>query len=73
MFYTADVFMHTWDLARATGQDERLDPGKCAQLLEGMLPMDSALRASGHYGPRVDVAEDADVQTRLIAFIGRRP
>src|SRR5690606_3153760 len=26
-FYTADVFMHTWDLARATGQDDRLDPG----------------------------------------------
>ena len=25
-FYTTDVFMHTWDLARATGQDERLDP-----------------------------------------------
>ena len=25
-FYTADVFMHTWDLARATGQDETLDP-----------------------------------------------
>jgi uncharacterized protein (TIGR03086 family) len=73
MFYTADVFMHTWDLARATGQDERLDPDKCAQLLEAMLPMDRALRASGHYGPRVDVAEDADMQTRLIAFIGRMP
>ena len=26
-FYTADVFMHTWDLSRATGQDDRLDPG----------------------------------------------
>ena len=25
-FYTADVFMHTWDLARATGQDDTLDP-----------------------------------------------
>ena len=25
-FYTSDVFMHTWDLARATGQDETLDP-----------------------------------------------
>lgn len=73
MFYTSDVFLHTWDLARATGQDERLDPGKCAQLLAGMLDMDDALRASGHYGPRVDVAEDADVQTRLIAFIGRTP
>ena len=32
-FYTADVFMHTWDLARATGQDDRLDPDFCARLL----------------------------------------
>lgn len=72
-FYTGDVFMHTWDLARATGQDERLDRDKCAQLLEGMLPMDEALRSSGHYGPRVQVSEDADVQTRLLAFIGRTP
>lgn len=72
-FYTSDVFLHTWDLARATGQDERLDPAKCAVMLEGMLPMDAALRQSGHYGPRVDVPEDADVQTRLLAFIGRHP
>ena len=72
-FYTADVFMHTWDLARATGQDERLDPDKCAQLLEGMRPLDDVLRASGQYGPRVEVPEGADVQTRLLAFIGRTP
>lgn len=72
-FYTADVFMHTWDLARATGQEERLDPAKCAQLLEGMLPLDEVLRQSGQYGPRVEVPDDADVQTRLLAFIGRHP
>ncbi|MFF3054967.1 MULTISPECIES: TIGR03086 family metal-binding protein [unclassified Streptomyces] len=72
-FYTADVFMHTWDLARATGQDERLDPGRCAQLLDGMLPLDDVLRNSGQYGPRVEVPESADVQTRLVAFIGRKP
>jgi uncharacterized protein (TIGR03086 family) len=72
-FYTADVFMHTWDLARATGQDERLDPGRCAQLLDGMLPLDDVLRKSGQYGPRVEVPENADVQTRLLAFIGRTP
>jgi len=72
-FYTSDVFMHTWDLARATGQDETLDPGKCAQLLAGMEPIDGALRASGHYGPRVEVPEDADVQARMLAFIGRDP
>lgn len=73
MFYTSDVFLHTWDLARATGQDERLDPVKCGQLLDGMVGMDEVLRGSGHYGPKVDVPADADVQARLIAFIGRRP
>ncbi len=72
-FYTTDVFMHTWDLARATGQDDRLDPAECATLLEGMEPLDEMLRASGQYGTRVPVADDADVQTRLIAFIGRDP
>jgi uncharacterized protein (TIGR03086 family) len=72
-FYTSDVFMHTWDLARATGLDETLDPARCAVLLEGMLPMDEMLRASGQYGPRIEVADDADGQTRLLAFIGRRP
>jgi uncharacterized protein (TIGR03086 family) len=73
MIYTGDVFLHRWDLARATGQDETLDPEKCAAMLEGMLPMDDALRQSGQYGPRVEVADDADVQTKLLAFIGRTP
>lgn len=72
-FYNADVFLHTWDLARATGQDERLDPDRCATMLEGMLPMDEVLRGSGQFGPKVEVAADADVQTRLIAFVGRTP
>jgi uncharacterized protein (TIGR03086 family) len=72
-FYTSDVFMHTWDLARATGQDETLDPDLCAELLEGMEPMDDLLRSSGQYGPRVTVPDDADVQTKMLAFIGRDP
>lgn len=72
-FYTSDVFLHTWDLSRATGQDERLDQDRCARMLEGMLPMDATLRASGHYGPRVEVPDSADAQTRLLAFIGRVP
>ncbi|MDQ3312282.1 MAG: TIGR03086 family protein, partial [Actinomycetota bacterium] len=71
--YTADVFMHTWDLARATGQDETLDPDRCDEILAGMEPMDEVLRSSGQYGPKVDVPADADVQTRLLAFIGRDP
>jgi uncharacterized protein (TIGR03086 family) len=72
-FYTSDVFMHTWDLARATGQDERLDPETCAQLLAGMEPIEDVMRSSQQYGARVPVPDDADAQTRLIGFIGRDP
>ena len=71
MFFTGDVFLHTWDLAHATGQDETLDPDRCAAMLAGMEPIDEVLRGSGHYGPRTPVPDDADVQTRLLAFIGR--
>lgn len=72
-FYTADVFMHTWDLARALGVEPPLDEGRCAELLAGMEPMDAALRSSGQYGARVPVAADALAQDRLMGFIGRDP
>lgn len=71
-FVLGDVLVHTWDLARATGLDETLDAEEVHGLYEGMLPMDAALRASGHYGPRVVVTDDADEQTKLLAFTGRQ-
>ena len=72
-FYTADIFMHTWDLARASGQDVALEPEFCAQLLAGMESMEEVIRSSGQYGPKVEVPSDADPQTRLVGFIGRDP
>ena len=65
--------MHTWDLARATGQDDRLDPARCTELLAGMEPLDELLRQSGQYGPKVAVPDHADIQTRILGFIGRDP
>jgi uncharacterized protein (TIGR03086 family) len=73
MIYTGDVFLHTWDLAKATGQPVALDPDRCAAMLAGMEPMDEVLRSSGQYGPKVEVPADADAQTRLMGFIGRDP
>jgi uncharacterized protein (TIGR03086 family) len=70
---TADVLIHTWDLARATGLDETLDADEVSQLVVAMEPMDQMLRESGQYGPRVPVHADADAQTKLIAFVGRQP
>ena len=72
-FMLGDVLVHTWDLARATGLDETLDADECHRLFDGMEAADEALRSSGHFGPKVDVPDDADEQTRLIAFTGRTP
>jgi uncharacterized protein (TIGR03086 family) len=72
-FYTADVFMHSWDLGRASGQDAGLDEDFAATLLEGMRPIEQLLRDSGQYGPPVPVAADAPVVDRLMGFIGRDP
>jgi uncharacterized protein (TIGR03086 family) len=68
-----DLLVHAWDLARATGQDEALDPAEVSGFLAGIEPWDAALRSSGQFGPRVPVPDDADEQTRLLAFTGRRP
>jgi uncharacterized protein (TIGR03086 family) len=67
-----DLLVHTWDLARATGGDERLDPALVAHTYATMLPFDAQLRGHG-FADRVAVADDADDQTRLLAFLGRRP
>ena len=72
-FFTNDVFQHTWDLARATGQDATLDPRRCAVMLAGSEPYEEAMRGSCQFGPRVEVPEDSDAQTRLLGFIGRDP
>jgi uncharacterized protein (TIGR03086 family) len=72
-FYTSDVFLHTWDLAKATGQPVALDEARCTAVLAGMEPLDQLLRDSGQYGPQVEVPADSDVQSRLMAFIGRDP
>ena len=73
MIATTDVLLHTWDLARATGQDERLDPDEMHGVWLGFQAFDEELlRSSGHYGPRVPVPEDADDQTQVLGYIGRK-
>jgi uncharacterized protein (TIGR03086 family) len=68
-----DLLVHTWDLARATGQDEVLNAEECAAFFAGMEPMDEMLRSSGQFAARVAVGPEADAQTKLIAFTGRLP
>ena len=72
-FILGDVLVHTWDLARATGQDETLDPAEVRRMREGLEPMSDALSKSGHYNLPVAVPAGADEQTRMLALTGRNP
>jgi uncharacterized protein (TIGR03086 family) len=69
-----DVLIHTWDLARATGQDDALN----ADLVEActamfLLEMPGRGRAAGIIGPAVDVGDEASTQDRLLGAMGRTP
>jgi uncharacterized protein (TIGR03086 family) len=67
-----DTHIHTWDLARAVGGDERLDPN-VVRFAQGMLePMDEMIRRPGVFGPKLQPPAGADEQTQLLYFLGRR-
>ncbi len=67
-----DTHIHTWDLARAVGGDERLDPEVTRLSWEMLQPMDAMIRQPGVFGPKLDPPEGADDQTKLLYFLGRR-
>jgi uncharacterized protein (TIGR03086 family) len=70
---TQDVLVHTWDLARAVGADDHLDPVYCAMYFE-QLPTDAdTLSASGMFAPPIAVDDHSDFQTKLLALLGRDP
>ena len=69
-FVANDVLVHTWDLARAVGGDERLDHDIVAAAYSGLKPLDEMIRRPGVFGPKV-AASGADLQTEFLAFLGR--
>ncbi|MCG6568107.1 maleylpyruvate isomerase N-terminal domain-containing protein [Tessaracoccus sp. ZS01] len=72
-FYLSDLFMHRWDLAKASGQDAQWEPEVVAGMVEGMAPIAEALGASGEFGTPVVLDESHTPEERLVALIGRDP
>lgn len=81
---SADMVFHGWDLARATGQDDTMDPDEVQGIWDGLMSMPSEfldqLRTPGAFGPGVEVFRpevavpaDAPLQDRLLGAIGRDP
>jgi uncharacterized protein (TIGR03086 family) len=67
-----DLTVHNWDLARGIGVDVELDTECMERSLEVYRPYESILRPIGELGPDVEVPDDAPLQTRYLAFFGRR-
>jgi len=69
---TADLAIHAWDLARATGQDDTLDRDVVTLLLPWAQANAGLLTASGMFGSRIEVGPDAPDDVRLLGLLGRR-
>jgi len=67
-----DTVVHGWDIAKATGQDTRLDPELVAACLPVARQLTTQFRSAGVFGEDLPVDADADAQTRLLAMMGRR-
>jgi uncharacterized protein (TIGR03086 family) len=68
----ADLTVHTWDLARATGGDTDLDGElvTAALLVGERIPEDGV---PGLFDPPLDTSLEASPRARMLARFGRRP
>lgn len=69
-----DTATHSWDLARATGQDADLTDELATTILgvaHGFIT--DQLRARVGFDPPLPVADDASPTAQLVAFLGREP
>jgi uncharacterized protein (TIGR03086 family) len=76
--YLAELTAHAWDLARATGQLDRLPPSLAGPALDGaqaMLKPDwrDMVQPGPPFGAEVPPPPGADDWERLAAFMGRDP
>jgi uncharacterized protein (TIGR03086 family) len=72
-YRAADVTVHTWDLARAIGADEALDPRAVAAAMDAYRPLLGRNLAVFGDGPSGALSRSASEQDRLFDAVGRRP
>jgi uncharacterized protein (TIGR03086 family) len=70
-FVCFDLVVHGWDLARATGTDEHLDPDDVRWVRAAAESFGPAMRSPQVCGPEIEAPAGADEQTQLLAFLGR--
>ncbi|MFD5420095.1 TIGR03086 family metal-binding protein [Streptomyces sp. NPDC127069] len=73
--YTHEVTVHTWDLAKATGQEPEWDPALIERVIDVVRPALPAETRGGRipFAEVVEVEPGARAIDRLVAWAGRRP
>lgn len=71
-FVCFDLLVHGWDLARATGTDEAIDPADVERLDEVSKQFGDKMRGPGAFGDAVEPPPGADRQAKVLAYLGRR-
>jgi uncharacterized protein (TIGR03086 family) len=69
---TADLAIHGWDLARATGQDDTIDPDAVALLLTWTEANVDLLAGSGMFAAPIQAGPGEPDQVRLLRLLGRQ-
>lgn len=72
-FYTLDLVVHRWDLARALGRSTTFDQHELELVRRAIEQGGDALYTEGICEPAVSVPDDATRQQRLLALTGRDP
>jgi uncharacterized protein (TIGR03086 family) len=74
MLNLEEVFVHNWDVAKATGQQLVMDPSVGQMIYDWgvSIPLDD-FRDHGAFGPEVAVPASASIVDRLIGLLGRQP
>ncbi len=74
-FRLVDLVVHAWDLLRAAGLDETLEPAVVSGLWDLVEPHLDEMLAFGTYGegPSGTLTPPTPPQTRLLDAFGRRP
>ena len=71
-FYCFDLIIHAWDIHQATRNDLKLTSTELDLLETCIQSWDEVLYQEGICKPPVEVPDDADRQTRILALTGRR-
>jgi uncharacterized protein (TIGR03086 family) len=74
-FRISDLTVHSWDLARAIGDDEELPESLVEHVYGVFQPLEPVIGSLGLFGdgPSGTLESDASLQSKLLDLLGRRP